>query len=131
MNRTSRTSEIQLKLPKPSSLEPISIRQDKEVKCLFFYDIFELVRQVHVHPEQVANVTSKALLLTELEKAKNRHMAEYAKISIARQDFERSYKRMASTHLNRKKDGPKKQARVFDSYSTDVRQDQLHAVYKV
>ncbi len=130
MNRTLRTSEIQLKLLKPSSLEPISIRQDKEVKCLFFYDIFELVRQVHVHPEQVANGTSKALLLTELEKAGNRHMAEYAKISIARQDFERSYKRMASTHLNRNKDGPKKQERVFDSYSTDVRQDQLHAVYK-
>ena len=57
-------------------------------------------------------------------------MAEYAKISIARQDFERSYKRMASTHLNRNKDGPKKRARVFDSYSTDVHQDQLHAVYK-
>jgi hypothetical protein len=130
VNRTLRTSEIQLKLLKPSSLEPISIRQDKEVKCLFFYDIFELVRQVHVHPEQVANGTSKALLLTELEKAGNRHMAEYAKISIARQDFERSYKRMASTHLNRNKDGPKKQERVFDSYSTDVRQDQLHAVYK-
>jgi len=63
-NCPSRTSEIQLKLPKPSSLEPISIRQDKEVKCLFFYDIFEFVRRVHVHPEQVANGTSKALLLT-------------------------------------------------------------------
>ncbi len=98
VNRTSRTSEIQLKLPKPSSLEPISIRQDKEVKCLFFYDIFELVRQVHIHPEQVANGTSKALVLTELEKAENRRMAEYAKISIARQDFERSYKRITSTH---------------------------------
>ena len=34
-------------------------------------------------------------------------MAKNAKISIARQDFERSYKRMASTHLNRKEDGPK------------------------
>jgi hypothetical protein len=63
-NCPSRTSEIQLKLPKPSSLEPISIRQDKEVKCLFFYDIFEFVRRVHIHPEQVANGTSKALLLT-------------------------------------------------------------------
>jgi len=35
-------------------------------------------------------------------------VAKNAKISIARQDFERSYKRMASTHLNRKEDGPKK-----------------------
>ncbi len=43
-------------------------------------------------------------------------MVESAKISIARQDFERSYKRMASTHLNRNFDGPKKQARVFDTY---------------
>ncbi len=57
-------------------------------------------------------------------------MAESAKISIARQDLERSYKHMASTHLNRNKDGPKNQARVFDSYSTDVQQDQLQAVYK-
>ncbi len=57
-------------------------------------------------------------------------MAENAKISIARQDFERSYKRMASTHLNRNKEGPTKRSRVFDSYSTDVRQDQLNAVYK-
>ena len=57
-------------------------------------------------------------------------MAKNAKISIARQDFERSYKRMASTHLNRNKEGPTKRARVFDSYSTDVRQDQLNAVYK-
>ncbi len=130
VNPTSRTREIQLKLPKPSSLEPVSILQDKEVKCLFFYDIFELVRRVHIHPEQVANGTSKALLLTELEKAENRHVAESAKISIARQDFKRSYKRMASTHSNKNHDGPKKQARVFDSYSTDVRQDQLQAVYK-
>ena len=57
-------------------------------------------------------------------------MFDFAKISIARQGFERSYKQMASTHLNRNKDGPKKRARVFDSYSTDVHQDQLHAVYK-
>ncbi len=57
-------------------------------------------------------------------------MAESAKISIARQASVRSYKRMASTHLNRKIDGPKKQARVFDTYSTDLRQDQLEAVYK-
>jgi hypothetical protein len=129
-NQPSRPSEIQLKLPNPSYLEPISIRQVKEVKCLFFYDIFEFVRRIHVHPEQVANGTSKALLLTELEKAENRHAEENAKISIARQDFERSYKRMASTHLNRKRDGPTKRARVFESYSTDVRKDQLHAVYK-
>ena len=89
-----------------------------------------MVRQVHIHPEQVANGTSKALVLTELEKAENRHAEENAKISIARQDFERSYKRMASTHLNRNSDGPTKRARVFESYSTDVRKDQLHAVYK-
>ncbi len=57
-------------------------------------------------------------------------MVDSAKISIARQDFERSYKFMASTHLNRSVDGPKKQARVFDTYSTDLRQDQLHAMYK-
>ena len=57
-------------------------------------------------------------------------MFDFAKISIARQDFERSYKRMASTHLNRKEDGPKKRSRVFVSYSTGVRQDQLNAVYK-
>jgi hypothetical protein len=95
-----------------------------------FYDIFVLVRQVHVHPEQVANRTSKALLLTELEKAEKRHVAESAKIGIARQDFKRSYKRTASTHLHRNKDSPKNQARVFDSYSTDVQQDQLQAVYK-
>jgi hypothetical protein len=35
-------------------------------------------------------------------------MFDFAKISIARQDFERSYKFMASTHLNRSVDGPKK-----------------------
>ncbi len=69
---------------------------------------FELARQVHIHPEQVANGSLKALLLKELEKAENEHVAESAKISIARQDFVRSYKRMASTHLNRKKDGTKK-----------------------
>ena len=57
-------------------------------------------------------------------------MFDFAKISIARQDFERSYKFMASTHLNRSVYGPKKRARVFDTYSTDLQQDQLHAVYK-
>jgi hypothetical protein len=51
---------IQLELPKPSSVEPISILQDNEVKCCFFYDIFELVRQVHIHPEQFANGSLKA-----------------------------------------------------------------------
>jgi hypothetical protein len=85
---------------------------------------------VHIHPEQVANGSSKVLLLKELEKAENEHVAESAKISIARQDFVRSYKCMASTHLNRKIDGPKKWARVFDTYSTDLQQDQLEAVYK-
>jgi hypothetical protein len=57
-------------------------------------------------------------------------MVESAKIIIARQDFERSYKCMASTHLNRNFDGPKKQARVFNTDSTDLWQDQLQAVYK-
>jgi hypothetical protein len=57
-------------------------------------------------------------------------MVDFAKISIARQDFKRSYKFMASTHLNRSVDGPKKRARVFDTYSTNLQQDQLHAVYK-
>jgi hypothetical protein len=57
-------------------------------------------------------------------------MVESAKISIARQNFKRSYKGMPSTHLNRNFDDPKKQARVFDTYSTDLRQDQLQAVYK-
>ncbi len=63
---------------------------------------------MHIHPEHVANGSSKALLLKELEKAENEHVTESAKISIARQDFVRSYTRMASTHLNRKIDGPKK-----------------------
>ncbi len=63
---------------------------------------------MHIHPEQVANGSSKTLLLKELEKAENEHVAESVKISITRQDFVRSYKRMASTHLNRKIDGPKK-----------------------
>ncbi len=85
---------------------------------------------MHIHPEQVANGSLKALLLKELKKAENEHVAESAKISIARQDFIRSYKRMASTLLNRKIDGPRKKARVFDTYSTDLRQDQLEAVYK-
>ena len=57
-------------------------------------------------------------------------MVESAKISIARQDFKKSYERMSSTHLNRNFDGPKKRARVFDTYPTDLRQDQLQAVYK-
>jgi hypothetical protein len=57
-------------------------------------------------------------------------MVDSVKMNIARQDFERSYKFMASTHLNRSVDGPKKRTRVFDTYSTDLRQDQLHAVYK-
>ncbi len=81
---------------------------------------------MHIHPEQVANGSLKALLLKELEKAENEHVAESAKISIARQDFVRSSKHMALTHLNRKMDGPK----VFDTYSTDLQQDQLEAVYK-
>jgi hypothetical protein len=58
--------------------------------------------------------------LKEIEKNREKNMVESAKISIARQDFERSYKHMASTHLNRNFDGPKKQARVFDTYSTDL-----------
>ncbi len=37
---------------------------------------------------------------------------------------------MASTHLIRNFDDPKKWARVFDTYSTDLWQDQLQAVYK-
>jgi hypothetical protein len=57
-------------------------------------------------------------------------MVESAKISVARQDFKRSYKGTASTHLNRNFDGPKRQARIFDTDSTDLRQDQLQAVYK-
>ncbi len=57
-------------------------------------------------------------------------MVDSVKMSIARQDFKRSYKFMASAHLNRSVDGPKKQARVFDTYSTDLQHDQLHAVYK-
>jgi hypothetical protein len=97
-----------LELPKPSSVEPISILQDNEVKCCYFYDIFELVRQVHIHPEQVANGSSKALLLKELEKAENKHVAESAKMSIERQDFESCYKRIASSHLNQSKDGRNK-----------------------
>jgi hypothetical protein len=75
---------------------------------LFFYDIFELARRVHINPEQVANGSLKALLLKEYKKAENKHVAESAKISIPRQDFIRSYKCMASTYLNRKIDGPKK-----------------------
>ncbi len=71
-----------MELPKPSSVEPISILQDNEVKCCFLYDISELVRQVHTQPEQVANGFSKALLLKELEKAENKHLAESVKISI-------------------------------------------------
>ncbi len=85
---------------------------------------------MHIHPEQVANGSLKALLLKELQKAENEHVAESAKISIARQDFIRSYRRVASTHLNRKIDGPKIRARVFDTYFTDLRQDQLETVYK-
>ncbi len=53
-------------------------------------------------------------------------MAESAKISIDRQDFESCYKRMASSHLDRSKDGCKKRRRVFDTYQ----QEQLQAVYK-
>jgi hypothetical protein len=98
--QSSTTKVIQLELPKPSSVEPISILQDNEVKCCFLYDVFELVRQVHIHPEQVANGSLKALLLKELEKAENKHFAESAKISIDRQDFESCYKRMASSHLD-------------------------------
>ncbi len=90
MNQTSRTGEIQLSLPKASSVELISILQDNEVKCFFLYDFFELVRQVNIHPEQVVNGSSKALLLKEMEKAE-KNMVESAKMSIARQDFERSY----------------------------------------
>jgi hypothetical protein len=60
-----------LELPKPSSVEQTSILQDNEEKCCFFYDIFELVRGVHIHPEQVAYGSLKALLVKELEKAKN------------------------------------------------------------
>jgi hypothetical protein len=71
-NQTSGTREIQLRLPKASSVEPISILQDNEVKSFFLYDIFELVRQVHIHPEQVANGLSKALLLKEVEKAEKK-----------------------------------------------------------
>jgi hypothetical protein len=89
-----------------------------------------LVSQVHIHPEQVANGSLKALLLKELEKAENKHMAKSAKMSIDRQDFESCYKRMASSHLNQSKDGRKKQRRVFDTYSTDLQQEQLQAVYK-
>jgi hypothetical protein len=128
--QTSTTKVIQLELPKPSSVEPISILQDNEVKCCFFYDIFELVRGVHIHPEKFANGSSKALLLKELEKAENKHVAESAKMSIDRQDFESCYKRMASSHLNQSKDGCKKQKRVSDTYSTGLRQEQLQAVYK-
>jgi hypothetical protein len=122
-NQTSRTREIQLRLPKASSVEPISILQDNEVKCFFLYDVFDLVRRVHIHPEQVENGLSKALLLKEIENAEKINMVESAKISIARQDFKRSYKRMALTHLNINFDGPKKRARVFDTYSTDLQQD--------
>ncbi len=85
--QSSTTKVIQLELPKPSSVEPISILQDNEVKCCFLYDVFELVRRVHTHPEQVANGSLKALLLKELEKAENKHLAESAKISTDRQDW--------------------------------------------
>ncbi len=106
--QSSTTKVIQLELPKPSSVQPISILQDNEVKCCFLYDVFELV------------------LLKELEKAENKHVAESAKISIDRQDFESCYKRMASSHLDQSKDGCKKQRRVFDTHQ----QEQLQAVYK-
>ncbi len=68
--QSSTTKVIQLELPKPSSVEPISILQDNEIKCCFLYDVFELVRQVHIHPGQVANGSLKALLLKELEKSR-------------------------------------------------------------
>ncbi len=97
-----------MQLPKPSSVEPISYLQDNEVKCCFLYDIFELVRRVHIHPEQVANGSLKALLLKELEQAENKHLAESAKISIDRQDFESWYKCMASSHLDQSKDSCKR-----------------------
>jgi hypothetical protein len=106
--RTSTTKVIQLELPKPSSVEPISILQDNEVKSCFFYDIFELVRQVHIHPEQVANGSLKALLLKELEKAENKHVAEFAKMSIDRQDFESCYKCLVVSHVNQSKDSRNK-----------------------
>jgi hypothetical protein len=61
--QSSTTKVIQLELPKPSSVEPISILQDNEVKFCVLYDVFELVRQVHIHPEQVANGSSKILML--------------------------------------------------------------------
>jgi hypothetical protein len=51
------------------------------------------------------NGSVKSLLLKEIEKAENKNMVESAKISIARQDFKRSYKCKASTHLNRNFDG--------------------------
>jgi hypothetical protein len=72
----------------------------------------------------------KALLLKELEKAENKHVAESAKMSINRQEFESCYKRKASSQLNQSKDGCKKQRRVFDTYSMDLQQEQLQAVYK-
>jgi hypothetical protein len=46
--------------------------------------------------------------LKELEKAENKHLAESAKISVDRQDFESYYKRMASSHLDQSKDSRKK-----------------------
>ncbi len=129
--QTSTTKVIQLKLPKPSSVEPISIPQINEVKCCFWNDVFELVRQVDIHPEQVANGSLKELFLKELEKAQNKYVAESAKISIDRQDFESCYNCMAFSHFNQSKDGCKKWRRVFDTYSMDMRQEQLQAVYKV
>jgi hypothetical protein len=42
--QTSTTKVKQLELPKPSSVEPISIPQINEVKCCFLYDVFELGR---------------------------------------------------------------------------------------
>jgi hypothetical protein len=64
--------------------------------------------------------------LKELEKAENKHLAESAKISIDRQDYESCYKCMALSHLDQSKASCKKQRRVFDTYQ----QEQLQAVYK-
>ncbi len=65
-------------------------------------------------------------MLKELEKAENKYLAESAKISIDRQDFESCYKCMASSHLDQSKDSRKKRRRVIDTYQ----QEQLQAVYK-
>ncbi len=72
----------------------------------------------------------ESIIVQRDRKIREKNMVESAKISIARQDFKKSYERMSSTHLNRNFDGPKKQARVFDTYSTDLQQDQLQTVYK-